>query len=84
MEAGKIIKAERLSRGWSQAELGKRVGVSQPAIKKIEAGSTSKSKHLPKIAQELGIALDKLDPSLSRSSTGSSPARRSRQRLSRA
>lgn len=71
MEAGKLIKAERLNRGWSQAELGKRVGISQPAVKKIEGGSTSKSKHLPKIAQELGIPLDKLDPSLSRSANGS-------------
>lgn len=71
MEAGKIIKTERLNRGWSQAELGKRVGVSQPAIKKIEGGATSKSKHLPKIAQELGIPLDKLDPSLTPSGNGS-------------
>lgn len=67
MEAGKLIRAERLNRGWSQAELGKRVGISQPAVKKIEDASTNKSKHLPRIAQELGIPLAKLDPSLSRS-----------------
>lgn len=65
MEAGKLIKSERLRREWSQAELGKRVGISQVAIKKIEAGGTTKSKHLPRIAQELGIPLHRLDPSLS-------------------
>lgn len=65
MEAGKLIKNERVSRGWSQAELGKRVGISQPAVKKIEAGGTAKSKFLPKIAQLLGIPLEKLDSSLS-------------------
>lgn len=68
MEAGKLIKTERLNRGWSQAELGKRVRVSQVAIKKIESGATRKSKHLPKIAQELGIPLSKLDKSLAPSS----------------
>jgi transcriptional regulator with XRE-family HTH domain len=65
MQAGKLIRAERLNRGWSQAELGKRVGISQPAIKKIEAGGTVKSKYLPKIAEELGILLSDLDTSLS-------------------
>jgi len=65
MDAGKIIKDERLKRRWSQAELGKRVGISQPAVKKIEAGGTAKSKYLPKIAQELGIPLARLDPTLS-------------------
>lgn len=67
MDSGKLIATERLKRGWSQAELGKRVGISQPAIRKIEHGDTSKSKHLPKIAEELGIALARLDPSLSQS-----------------
>jgi len=65
MEAGKLIKTERLNRRWSQAELGRRVGISQVAIKKIESGGTTKSKHLPLIAQLLGIPLHRLDPSLS-------------------
>jgi phage repressor protein C with HTH and peptisase S24 domain len=64
MEPGILIKTERLRRNWSQAELGKRAGISQVAIKKIEAGKTLKSKHLPKIAQELEIPLNKLDPAL--------------------
>lgn len=66
MEPGKLIKDERVRRDWSQADLGKRVGITQVAIKKIEAGKTRKSKHLPRIAQELEIPLSKLDPSLSR------------------
>jgi transcriptional regulator with XRE-family HTH domain len=70
MEPGNIIKDERVRRDWSQAELGKRVGISQVAIKKIEAGKTRKSKHLARIAQELEIPLSKLDPSLSRNRDG--------------
>ncbi len=66
MEPGTLIKNERVRRGWSQAELGTRVGISQVAIKKIEAGGTVKSKYLPKIAQELGIPLHHLDASLSK------------------
>lgn len=65
MEPGNLIKTERLKRDWSQAELGKRVGISQVAIKKIESGKTTKSKFLPKIAEELSIPLSKLDSSLS-------------------
>lgn len=64
MEPGILIKTERLKRTWSQARLGKEAGISQPAVKKIEAGETKQSKHLPKIAQVLGIPLAKLDPSL--------------------
>ena len=70
MEAGALIRAERKKKGWSQADLGKRVGISQVAIKKIEAGMTAKSKHLPKIAQELAIPLSKLDTSLSQPHLG--------------
>lgn len=70
MESGKLIRSERVGKGWSQAELGKRVGVSQVAIKKIEAGRTIKSKHLPKIAELLSIPLSKLDPSLSQHGLG--------------
>lgn len=74
MEPGIIIKTERLKRNWSQAELGKRVGISQVAIRKIEKGpgpgGTDKSKHLAKIAQELEIPLSKLDASLSQYGNG--------------
>lgn len=65
MDSGTLIKMERMRRKMSQSDLAKRVGISQPAIKKIEAGETTKSKYLPRIAQELDLPLSKLDPSLS-------------------
>lgn len=64
MEPGGIIKDARERRGWSQKELGDRVGISQPAIKKIEDGNTTQSKFLPKIAQLLELDLAELDASL--------------------
>lgn len=70
MKAGELIRTERKRREWSQARLGQEVGLSQPAIKKIEDGETTKSKHLPKIAQVLNIPLAKLDPSLSQNQHG--------------
>jgi len=48
MEPGEIIRRRREELGWSQAQLGNRVGISQPAIKKIEAGDSRHSKFLPK------------------------------------
>ncbi|UZE51881.1 helix-turn-helix domain-containing protein [Rhodopseudomonas sp. P2A-2r] len=65
MQPGEIIKEAREKRNWSQKELGDQVGISQPAIKKIEAGETSHSKFLPKIAQVLDLDLATLDISLS-------------------
>jgi len=65
VEPGEIIRRKREEQGWSQAQLGNRVGISQPAIKKIEAGDSRHSKFLPKIAQVLGIPLSDLDLSLS-------------------
>ena len=65
MESGGIIRTEREKKGWSQKELGDRVGISQVAVMKIEAGTTKKSKHFPLIAQLLEIPLSRLDPALS-------------------
>jgi transcriptional regulator with XRE-family HTH domain len=65
VEPGEIIRRKREELGWSQAQLGNRVGISQPAIKKIEAGDSRHSKFLPKIAQVLAIPLSDLDLSLS-------------------
>jgi len=65
MEPGEIIRRRREELGWSQAQLGNRVGISQPAIKKIESGDSRHSKFLPKIAQVLSIPLADLDASLS-------------------
>ena len=70
MEPGILIKTERVRRDWSQAELGKRVGITQVAIKKIEAGKTRKSKFFPKIAEVLDIPLSKIDASLSQYNDG--------------
>jgi phage repressor protein C with HTH and peptisase S24 domain len=64
MDAGEKIRLEREAKGWSQAQLANRVGISQPAIKKIESGEIRQSKFLPKIAQVLEIPLGDLDPSL--------------------
>jgi phage repressor protein C with HTH and peptisase S24 domain len=65
VEPGEIIRRKREEQGWSQAQLANRVGISQPAIKKIEAGDSRHSKFLPKIAQVLAIPLSDLDLSLS-------------------
>ena len=65
MEPGATIKKAREKRGWSQADLGRRVGISQVAIKKIEDGDTRQSKFLPRLALELGLSLTDLDPTLS-------------------
>ena len=65
MEPGEIIRRRREELGWSQAQLGNRVGISQPAIKKIESGDSRHSKFLPKIALVLSIPLADLDASLS-------------------
>lgn len=65
MEPGEIIRRKREELGLSQAQLGNRVGISQPAIKKIESGDSRHSKFLPKIAQVLSIPLADLDASLS-------------------
>ena len=66
MEPGEKIRHARETQGLSQADLAKRVGISQPAIKKIEAGDTMHSKFLPRIAQTLGLKLEELDPVLAR------------------
>jgi phage repressor protein C with HTH and peptisase S24 domain len=66
MEPGQIIREARERRNWSQKDLADRVGISQPAIKKIEAGDTQQSKFLAKIARVLELDLEKLDLGLSR------------------
>jgi phage repressor protein C with HTH and peptisase S24 domain len=64
MQAGEIITKAREERGWSQKDLADRVGISQPAILKIESGKTTQSKFLPKIAQVLSLDLAELDRTL--------------------
>lgn len=65
MEIHELIRAERQKRGLSQARLAELVGITQPAIKKIEAGQTLKSRYLSEIAKALAIdieAIKVLDP----------------------
>lgn len=62
---GELIRETREGLGWSQNDLAKRVGVTQVAIKKIEAGQTLQSKFLPKIAQVLELDLADLSADLS-------------------
>lgn len=49
------IRTARIKKGLSQAALAEAVGISQPAIRKIEAGETQKSRYLTEIVQFLGL-----------------------------
>lgn len=53
MRTGERIAERRLARGLSQTQLAKAVGLSQGTIGKLEAGISSGSSHLHKIAREL-------------------------------
>jgi transcriptional regulator with XRE-family HTH domain len=70
MKPHDIVREARERRDWSQKDLADRVGISQVAVMKIESGKTLKSKHLPRIAQELQIPLSKIDLSLSQHGDG--------------
>ena len=65
MEAGEVIRTARERMKLSQADLGRKVGISQVAIRKIEAGSTARSKYLPRIVAVLGLNLSDFDTFLS-------------------
>jgi phage repressor protein C with HTH and peptisase S24 domain len=62
--AGQKIKAAREAKKWSQADLGREVGISQPAIKKIEDGDTQQSRYLAQVALKVGLDPAELDPDL--------------------
>lgn len=55
MSIGDQIRKARLARGLTQVELAQLCGTNQPTIDRLERGKTASSKHLPAIAQELGI-----------------------------
>lgn len=55
MEIGAKIREAREARGMSQAALAKAIGISQPAIRKIEGGGTQRSKYLTDIVRYLGL-----------------------------
>src|SRR5262245_4648842 len=54
---GRRLRHRRLALGLTQAELGRKVGVSPRAISEIETGKTSpKSWRLPMLAHELRVS----------------------------
>lgn len=53
MIIGERIEELLARKGWSQAELSRRIGVSQQSIWKLVSGNAQSSKHLHKIAQML-------------------------------
>ena len=57
---GEAIHALRTARGWSQDELANRSGVAQPQISRCEQGLNLSFGNLCRIADALGVAVDKL------------------------
>lgn len=57
---GHRIKELRESKGWTQAELGRRVGLKQQAIGYIESAEGRGSKHLVRFAEVLGVTAEYL------------------------
>ena len=47
---GEIIREARKKRGWSQAELGEKSGLSRPTIARVEANSDVTTATIAKIA----------------------------------
>lgn len=52
---GETIKKERGKKGWSQADLAKRTGISQPEISRIEKGKDITVLTLVRLCNVLGI-----------------------------
>lgn len=57
---GKQIKKYRTSKGITQEELGRQVGVTTQAVSKWERGGTPDAELLPRISQVLCISIDSL------------------------
>jgi transcriptional regulator with XRE-family HTH domain len=53
MRVGERIAERRRAIGWSQSRLAREAGISQPTIGKLEAGISSGSSHLHRIARVL-------------------------------
>ena len=61
MTVGKNIAALRKEKGWTQAQLGERLGVSNQAISKWEQGMNLPDVMLlPTIAKVFGVTIDRL------------------------
>ena len=61
MNFGDTIREARKKRGWSQAELGEKSGVSRPTIARVEANHDVTTATIAKIAQALGLTLELKD-----------------------
>lgn len=59
---GNNVRRKRETRGWSRAELARKVHVHNYTIEAVEIGKTQKSKYLPDIARVLGCDIWELDP----------------------
>lgn len=58
---GDVIREARKKQGWSQAELGKKAGVSRPTIARAEANNDVTTATIAKVAQALGLKLELRD-----------------------
>jgi len=54
---GEVIREARRSKGWSQAELGDRAGLSRPTIARVEADCDVTTATIAKVAGALGLTL---------------------------
>jgi transcriptional regulator with XRE-family HTH domain len=59
-QIGATIAKLRKGLGWTQKELGRRVGVTQGGIGHLEGGRTQKTTLLPAIAKALGVQVEVL------------------------
>lgn len=57
---GKSVKRVREQRGWSQAQLAERSGITQGAISHIENSTSGSTRHLAQIAKTLGVTTELL------------------------
>jgi len=64
MRVGKIIKQERIKRGWSQADLGRLLHISKTAVSRWESGEREPgAEFLSRIAAAMELGIDALvDP----------------------
>lgn len=60
MKIGEQIAFFRKQRGYTQAELGRLVGVSSQAVSKWESGGSPDVEMLPEVAAALGVSIDVL------------------------
>lgn len=58
MNMGQKIKELRKARGWSQTELGQRLGIQKSAVSKYERGAITKfsQEQLKEIADVFGVS----------------------------